>query len=935
MAAKQILVTGDFVLDNHIYEGKRSHYGDNKDTGVKLITQLGGAALVHQILENLFKDDDEKNKKNEKDKQEKENTEKKEPVWESVLGIKDPTQKGEICKISPAEQAFAFWRPFPKKADPEKQFWRVSEAMGFGSDAPMEKCEDISLTEIPPDQNPVIVVYSEGGMGFRNCRKNWREDKLDKASWIILKTTSPIATGDLWKHLAENYSEKLIVIVSGHELRKSPSRMNAGLSWEETIEGVLRELGSRGILKALTINRAEDKEPKEYPTCRHLIIAFDSEGALWLDMSKGFDDARACLVYESGVIEGEHDNLTDGTAFGFLSCLTAAVAHCLTRNQTAFDLAPAIESGLNAMHDLREKGHGPLYDRNLAVSHTGYPAERLAGIIKETTFRCSRAIFNVNDPLKSLQDGSAIRWSLLRQAQHAPGPAYDLARLVLLRGPIALDNLPHLKIGNLLTADRSEIESLRTLILVIRRYKDKKNPGKKPLSIGVFGPPGAGKSFAVKELAGNLVDDVAWMEFNLSQFAKPEDLNGAFHQIRDQVLKGRLPVAFFDEFDSGNYKWLQYLLAPMQDGKFQQGQLTHTLGKCIFIFAGGTSPTYETFGPPNVLSDDGQECPQYQEFRLLKGPDFKSRLDAYLDVLGPNQRQIPAKPSCNADGPIEKICGRDFILDPSDIVFPVRRAMMIRAQLKCKRDDKLEMDERLVHALLYAKKYTHGNRSLEKILQPFAAARPGGLHASLLMPINQLAMYTDAEAFISLYADAPKPFSPEAPLTKEQIEKIAPAIHETYRDLGRKEGWLKPEKDKDFNDPDLKEFFRESSRAAASRMLHLLAFISMQLVYGEASEDEEQIAKQHLEYYMLTLAEAEHEGWMKWHFKQGWHYHPDRNDEEQKHNYLLPFFKLSDKIKNIDRDSIRHYPDFARKAEMKIVFNESSLGTDHLAATCI
>src|SRR5581483_4690165 len=140
---------------------------------------------------------------------------------------------------------------------------------------------------------------------------------------------------------------------------------------------------------------------------------------------------------------------------------------------------------------------------------------------------------------------------------------------------------------------------------------------------GIFGAPGA------KAYQG-------WMEFNLSQFADSRDLIGAFHQVRDRVLQGYTPVVFWDEFDSREYEWLQYLLAPMQDGRFQEGQITHQLGKCVFIFAGGTAWAFDEFGPRPDDADD------VRRFKLAKGPDFKSRLDGYINVLGPNQRTLLA-----------------------------------------------------------------------------------------------------------------------------------------------------------------------------------------------------------------------------------------------------------------------------------------------------
>src|ERR1035437_5860731 len=121
--------------------------------------------------------------------------------------------------------------------------------------------------------------------------------------------------------------------------------------------------------------------------------------------------------------------------------------------------------------------------------------------------------------------------------------------------------------GALFTVDRSEIESIRTLEALIRKY-DQGKVQPKPLSIGVFGPPGAGKSFGVKALGKAVLGEkVPFLEFNLSQFKSPDELVGAFHRVRDAVLGGITPVAFWDEFDSQTYTWLQYRSEERRVGK--------------------------------------------------------------------------------------------------------------------------------------------------------------------------------------------------------------------------------------------------------------------------------------------------------------------------------------------------------------------------------
>ncbi len=571
----------------------------------------------------------------------------------------------------------------------------------------------------------------------------------------------------------------------------------------------------------------------------------------------------------------------------------------------------------------------------MTSTEEGFPAKRLAGIIHrgaEPAFAhldfgsfdaCRSCVSPVCDPPNATP--SPYRWSLLRQSQGGTDePAYALARLVLEHGPVALQRLPHLSIGKLMNADRAEVETLRSLRELIHRYKDH-DPGRKPLSIGVFGPPGAGKSFAVKQLASNLVGKEGWLEFNLSQFGGPDDLIGAYHQIRDLVLQGILPVAFFDEFDAQHYKWLQYLLAPMQDGRFQEGQLTHSIGKCILIFAGGTSWTFGTFGPPKpeaagAGSDELRQA--YRDFVLAKGPDFKSRLDAYIDVTGPNRRDRVLREDEPEPDEARTVGGWRFVPDADDICFPIRRALIIRSELKCSVDTRLDMDEGLAQALLRVPTYTHGARSLSKILDPYKPIRGSHLCVSDLPPRDTLIMHTDGDEFLRLCMRDWPP-AVVKPLAKGDLNRMAPVIHETYRELGRRQGWL----DKKLDVPLAKvadSFKKESNYKAAERMPSVLARVGLELRDGQATAEEESAVRQRLELHLDVLAAAEHDGWMAWHFDNGWQHAPKRNDDKKLHNCLVPFSVLDRADKDKDREQVRHYPGFSRRAGKKIVIRDDA-----------
>ncbi len=65
------------------------------------------------------------------------------------------------------------------------------------------------------------------------------------------------------------------------------------------------------------------------------------------------------------------------------------------------------------------------------------------------------------------------------------------------------------------------------------------------------------------------------------------------------ALAGDLALVFWDEFDTplGGQPlgWLRHFLAPMADGRFREGAGFHPLGRAIFVFAGGTSPSFDAF----------------------------------------------------------------------------------------------------------------------------------------------------------------------------------------------------------------------------------------------------------------------------------------------------------------------------------------------------
>lgn len=272
---------------------------------------------------------------------------------------------------------------------------------------------------------------------------------------------------------------------------------------------------------------------------------------------------------------------------------------------------------------------------------------------------------------------------------------------------------PYAKFDDFVTSDRSEIEGLRNMEAVITEYLNSPQCNKRPLNLAVFGPPGAGKSFGIKALLKSLKQyEFSIHTFNLSQFVSAESLVPCFHALQDDVLKGKIPVAFWDEFDATlngiQFGWLQSFLAPMQDGHFVHGNRENPLIKCLFIFAGGRFARFGDLPDPNkpverpreeVITMSKPEAEEYgrrkesfastfdldrmerrnllrrqEHWRVAKGNDFRSRLKGTLDIREPNLERV--------------LVGADYLtylnehpLSCDQLSFLVRRARLVRSIL--------------------------------------------------------------------------------------------------------------------------------------------------------------------------------------------------------------------------------------------------------------
>lgn len=381
-----------------------------------------------------------------------------------------------------------------------------------------------------------------------------------------------------------------------------------------------------------------------------------------------------------------------------------------------------------------------------------YPVYKNTIKAVEKKEKCIIRLDNVS--AKSLMSNVRSINILDNYCRNYPGGYLQVAEKVVIDGPETLyKNVPVSTHGSLTTVDLDERESYDSIKDLMSDYiynVDNKVQGSSlmPLSIAVFGAPGSGKSFGVKQIAKSLGRfDV--FTINLSQYKTYDEmlivLDGALSASED------IPLIFFDEFDS-EYNgiargWLKFLLAPMQDGEFTIGIRTVEIKKAVFVFAGGTASTFNEFIPG---SDD-----EFEQFKSAKGPDFVSRLKGTLNVKGPDKTSI------------------------TDRAYIIRRALLLRELLIRKipgiydsETGTINISPGLLSALLRTSTYRHGTRSLEFIIDMSRVAGVKKFIPACLPLPDQLDIHVDRNDFYCRLASER--------ISVEAIDNLVQLVHDIY-----------------------------------------------------------------------------------------------------------------------------------------------------------
>lgn len=621
----RIIVTGDRGKDRFIYiEGHSDQPANLRDAWVNAsrfwnLTLNGGAGTLLEYLKAMGK--------------------------ETVDPCEQPAQ---------AESIYFLMRKIEEKAGDQviegKSRWCVGKAIVAGEreypGGELGKCE----FNLEFKNSPVVILDFKQGWVKRNketlstflnnrsyiirthdpCDKEWikAREKNSLPAGIWFSPIQDMANGSLaFAGIWENYRERLIMYLKGDNTLWNAEK-------NEWLHYVIVQIQYDGVFMVGPVT--------------------DPDGEIFIfngDQPGSFVRSDNTVVVAGGMV--------------FVYSLVEALQPGSKINKEK--IAGCIKKGLARIREVVKQGYiGPMRKD------------------KESGWEFDEKI-RINLPIKLLEDVETAR--IMRYDKAKPVGDWNTCLDIVAGNDDEYRNNTIFRLKNFVTASS---EYAQGIIRLISRLENHINGGKDILSFAVFGGPGSGKSFLAEEIADALNIDGSKFHketFNISQFDEPSRLVDAFKQIQTISLQNKIPFILWDEFDTAfqgvSAGWLKYFLMPMQDAMFFDGTTKRALGKCIFVFIGGTYEDESKF-IEWVSTDEGKK---------VKGKDFHSRLDSSITIPHLDLKESAFKST-----------------DPAKLV----RAVMIRTILG--KQAKVKFIAKDLLAYLLHVPLQHGVRSLQRII---------------------------------------------------------------------------------------------------------------------------------------------------------------------------------------------------------------------------
>jgi len=739
---------------------------------------------------------------------------------------------------------------------------RIDSFLGFEGPSSVD---DIYLKVDDDILNVDSVIIDDSSNGYRDSVNAWpkvlKSKKKVKKPYIILKTNRPLGHGKLWDHIhANGFDKKLVLVVNIDDLRTEGMNVSKRMSWESTAIDFASQIG-------------EKKEFGYLKECTYLVVRLSMDGCLLFHRDKTVEKLE--LFFDPRCSENDFFHDHPGLMMGLTNAFVASlVAEFHKGGYSESGLRLGIRRGLQSSRQLHRAGFS---QKDGTLCYNFY--NNFANLDRSKKFP------GVNVPLVKSKDLNKP-WRIFSEAHKGKTAGQEKALLANLAFEIVINgytsglmNAPMVQFGGLKTVTREEIESLHSVQNLMSEYLNAPKTTI-PLSLAVFGPPGSGKSFGVKQLAKAIgIKSEHMLTFNISQFSGLKDLAAAFHRVRDIALTQEVPLVFFDEFDcnfNSKLGWLKNFLAPMNDGEFKDGEEMHPIGKSIFIFAGSTIHSYREFNELAIESRD----PKIEDLCDTKLDDFISRLRGYIEIVGLDKPAGAAK---------------------NDFLHYIRRAILLRSIITRNFNQlvdgagKVQIDGKVLAAFIQAEKYEHGVRSMQAILEMSRLSGKNKLEPSALPSNNQIAMHIDPVSFTEILD------RDTVDLDQHEILEMAMGIHANY---------LKSTKNFPTGSSaatewdSLKEEHKQSSLKFAEHIPAMLNIIGLNL-HKVGKPTLNPIPEELVKY----LAELEHERWFCERLDGGWNYTSGPRDNKKKLSpELIPWDEVKKETKKINIDMISGVP---------------------------